>query len=253
MWFLMLLFIFSKPALAQDQATLFTKYQQDYLYQYDLYQQSYADYTGKKQIFVKYGTVTTQNEAFLAAKQAINARNQVLKTYLMALRVMLNDYKTSDFVQTESIQTDLSGWESWLDQQPAIVAAINNTKDLQTWVKVFQSKYIQIQRSIYTSLVLNEVNLRGLTLNQTQSLFQNIQNHPRIKPDSQQWIQSYSDKSNLASSAINNALLLTKKNQPTDRFSNFYPNAQTNLDQSRKYLTEITSDLKLIIIKFYQP
>lgn len=253
MWFLILLFLLAKPIKADDSSSLFTKYQQDYLYQYDLYQQSYADYTGKKQIFAKYGTITTQNEAFLAAKQAIIARNQVLKTYLVALRVMLNDYKTSDFTQTENIQTELTNWESWLDQQLPIITAFNNTKDLQTWVKVFQSKYIQIQRSIYTSLIQNEVNLRGLTLNQIQSLFQNIQNNPHIKPDSQQWIQSYSDKSNLASSAINNALLLTKKNQPTDRFLNFYPNAQTNLDQSRKYLTEITSDLKLIIIKFYQP
>jgi hypothetical protein len=260
MWFLPLLFLFfTNPIHAQDATnlavpitTLFTQYKADYLYQYNLYQQAYSDYSDKKQINAKYGTAATQNDEFLAAISTINARNQMFKSYLMALRVSLEDYKSADPTSTQTIQTDLSNWENWFDQQSTVVSAINNTHDLQAWVKVFQSKYNQIQLSIYTALVQNEVNLRQLTLNQVQSLAVDIQNSPQVKPDSQQWLQSLSDKTKLVSTNLNAALALTKKTQLSDRFSNFYPNAQSNLSLSQKYLTAISGDLKSVISNFYQ-
>lgn len=261
MWFLLLLFFtFASPVHAQvatASATptpdLFPQYQTDYLYQYSLYQQAYTDYINKKQVFAKYGTVTTQNDELLAAVTAINARSRVFKSYLMALRVRLDRYKSVNPDATTADQTDLSHWENWFDQQLTVVSAINNTHDLQLWVKNFQVKYNQIQPSIYTALVQNEINLRQLTFTQIQSLATDMQNDSRLKPDSQQWIQSYSDKSKLVTASLKDALSLTKKNQPLNHFSNFYPNAKTDLDRSKGYLAEIAGDLKLIIIKFYQP
>jgi hypothetical protein len=261
MWFLLLLFfIFTPPVHAQDASTSatptsnpFPQYQQDYLYQYSLYQQAYTDYINKKQIFTKYGTVTTQNDELLAAVTAINARSRVFKSYLMALRVMLDSYKSVNPDATTTSQTSLNDWEKWFGEQLAVVSAINNTHDLQLWVKNFQTKYTQIQQTIYTALVQNELNLRQLALNQVQSLASDMQSNSHLKPDSQQWVQSYNDKTNLVTVSLKEALALTKKNQSLDHFSNFYPEAKNNLDQSKKYLTVITGDLKLIIIKFYQP
>ena len=261
MWFFLLLFFtFASPVHAQDATAsatptpdLFPQYQTDYLYQYNLYQQAYTDYINKKEIFAKYGTVTTQNDELLAAVNTINARSRVFKSYLMALRVMLNSYKSVNPDATAADQTNLDNWENWFDQQLTVVSAINNTHDLQLWVKNFQTKYNQIQQSIYTALVQNEVNLRQLTFSQIQSLVSDMQSDPHLKPDSQQWIQSYTDKSGLISADLNDALSLTKKNQLLDHFSNFYPNAKTDLDQSKGYLAEIAGDLKLIIIQFYQP
>jgi hypothetical protein len=261
MWFLLLLFfIFASPIHAQDASASaiptsnpFPQYQQDYLYQYSLYQQAYIDYTNKKQIFAKYGTVTTQNDELLAAVTAINARSRVFKSYLMALRVMLDSYKSVNPDATTAAQTSLSNWENWFGEQLAVVSAINNTHDLQLWVKNFQTKYTQIQQAIYTALVLDELNLRQLTLNQVQFLVSDMQTNSHLKPDSQQWTQSFTDKSNLVSASLKDALSLTKKNQTLDHFSNFYPSAKTDLNQSKNYLIGIAGDLKLIIIKFYQP
>jgi len=146
MWFLLFLFLLAVPAKAQDStpsAQLFNQYQSDYLYQYNLYGQAYADYSDKKQIFAKYGTVTTQNDAFLAAVTAINARSRVFESYLMALRVILDNYRDANPVQTAADQAQLSSWESWFSDQITVVSAITNTHDLQIWIKTFQGKYNQ--------------------------------------------------------------------------------------------------------------
>jgi hypothetical protein len=263
MWFILLFLIFVSPIRAQEVTAaasptttpvdLFKQYQDDYLYQYNLYQQTYSIYLEKKQVYKKYGTATTQNEKLLAAKETINARNRMFKSYLMALRVMLDVYKTADFSQTETDQNNLKDLEIWFDQQIPIVSAVSNDHDLQSWVNDFVIKYKLIQQSIYTALVQDEANLRWLTLNQSQTLMQNIKNNPHLITDSQQWLQSYTDKSTLTTNAINAAMALTKKNQTGTRFANYYPSAKDNFKLARKNLTGIVGDLKLIIIRFYQP
>jgi hypothetical protein len=265
MWFILFLILLAGPACAQEatvsaaaiptatSAQLFNQYQTDYLYQYNLYQQAYTDYVNKKQIFTKYGTVTTQNDQFHAAVTTIIARNRVFKSYLMALRVMLENNKTADTSITEAAQIGLRNWENWFDQQTAIVSAFKGTDDLQPWAKDFKVKYNQIQVAIFTALVQNEINLRLSTLNLIQSLADDLQNDPNLKPDSQQWTQSLSDQTNQVNTSIAAAVTLSKKVQLSDRFSNFYPGAQTNLARAKKYLTDISGNLKLTIIKYYQP
>jgi hypothetical protein len=253
MWFLpFLIFLFVAPIHAQN-TTLFSQYQSDYLYQYNLYQQTYSKYTEKAQIYAKYGTITTQQDKISAAVDAINTRNLAFKSYFMALRVMLEDYKSANPEATATVQTSLSNLENWADQQPAIVLTINDNHQLQQYVNDFQNKYLEIQSVIYTALVQNEVNLRQQTLNQIQTLAENIKNDPRIKPESQQWISTLTAKSNLVSANLTKALTLTQKKQISTHFSNFYPDAQIELNSAQNYLTEITADLKLIVTKFYQP
>jgi hypothetical protein len=257
MWLLpILFFLFISPIQAQDStssAQLFTQYQADYLYQYNQYQQTYTDYLDKKQIYTKYGTVTTQNDQFHAAVTAIIARNRVFKSYLMALRVMLNNNKTANSSITEADQIALDNWENWFDQQTGIVSGFKGTADLQPWAKDFKVKYNQIQQTVYTALVQNEINLRLSTLNLIRSLADDMRNDPNLKPDSQQWTQSLTNQIDQVNTSINTAVTLTKKVQLSDRFSNFYPGAQTNLAQAKRYLTNISGNLKLTITKYYQP
>jgi hypothetical protein len=166
---------------------------------------------------------------------------------------MLDNYKSANPAVTETIQTSLSKWESWCDDQPTIVSAINDVNKLQQYVNDFQDKYIEIQQVMYTALVQNEVNLRQQTLNQIQSLAEDIKNDSNIKPESQQWISTLAAKSDLVSINLAKAVTLTQKKQTTNRFSNFYQNSKDQLDSAKNYLVEITTDLKLIVTKFYQP
>ena len=230
---------------------LFPQYQKDYLFQYAQYQQDYLRYVDKKRVYTKYGTITTQKEKFAAAITAITSRNRAFKAYLMALRVLLADYKISNPTVTEKNQIEVGKWEDWFNEQITVVPAINNDDDLRKWTEDFKEKYILIQQVIYTALVQHEINLRQMILDDLQSVASDIKNNPSIRPESQQWVSSLTVKSDLVTTGFNNALVYTRKNQSQTRFSNFYPDSKIELGKSNNYLREISADLKLIINKFF--
>ena len=254
--FIILFFCLSlQNSLAQETTpvSLFNQYQSDYVYQYNLYQQAYSKYTEKSQIYAKYKTITTQKDKISTAISAINARNLTLKSYFMALRVLLDQSKSANPDTTQAIQDKLSLLENWITDQSAIILTLDDLDKLQQYATSFQKKYIEIQQIVYTALVQNEVNLRQLTLNELQSLTDIIKNNPQIKPESQQWIATLSTESDSVSFSLTNALNLTKKEQFTTNFINFYPSSQDQLNNAQNRLIKITSDLKLIVNRFYQP
>ena len=255
MWILFLFaLIFPTHSHAQETTPIsFSQYQSDYLYQYNLYQQTYSKYHEKDQVYDKYQTITAQKEKIATAKDALIARNHTLKSYFLALQSLLEEQKSAHPSETQTLQDNLAQWEQWLDDQTSIISAIDDQESLQTWVTDFKSKYIEIQQLEYSSLVQHEINLRQQTLNQIQSLANDIKNNPQIKPESQQWISTLADKSSLVSQNLSKALTLTQKKQVSTRFSNFYPSAKTELSSAQNYLKEITTDLKLIVSRFYQP
>jgi hypothetical protein len=268
MWLLILFLLFTSPLHAQDASPstsevtptvlptptprLFDQYQKDYLFQYDLYQQAYLKYVDKKKVYTKYGTITTQKEKFAAAIEAIDVRNKAIKSYLMALRELLDDYTQADLTTTSKNQIELEKWESWYNEQLFVVPAINNEDDLRKWVETFKINFPLTQQVIYTALIQHESNLRKLGLNQLQDIAQDIQSSANIRPESQQWVSSLAVKSDLVNTSLANAYNLTKKKQNQAKFSNFYPDAKLELSKSAGYLREISGDLKLIIIKFIQ-
>lgn len=272
MWFFVLFLLFTTPALAQDitprstpQETpaaipsptpvpnFFEQYKKDYLFQYDIYQQSYLKYVDKKRVWTRYGTITTQKEKFDASIEAITARNKAFKAYLLALRTMLDDYESVNPTNTEKYQIEISKWESWFEEQLSVVPSINNEKDLIRWVDDFKEKYIVIQQTIYSSLVQHEVNLRQLTLENIQSLGMDIKTSPQIQTESQQWVSTLAIKSDLVTTSLNNAIAFGQRSQSQNKFNNFYPSSKLELNQANNYLIEISADLKLIVNKFFKP
>ena len=272
MWLLFFVGLFISPVHAQDSTIsaqtatdtalisptviptptprLFDQFKKDYLFQYDQYNQAYLNYIDKKQVHTKYSTITTQKDKFIAAIDAINARNKSLKAYLMALRVMLDDYKESNPTQTEKSKIDLSKWEAWFEEQLTVVPLINNDDDLRKWVEDFRLKYFVIQPVIYSALVQHESNLRQKNLNLLQDIANDIKNDTQIKPESQQWVSSLTVKSDMVNTSLNNAYNYTTRKQNQNKFVNFYPDSRLELNKAAGYLREISSDLKLTIIKF---
>jgi hypothetical protein len=260
MWFLLLFILFTSPINAQEATVsaqtptptppLFLQYQKDYLYQYDLYQQAYLKYVEKKEVFTKYGTITTQNEKFTAAIDTINARNKTFKAYLTALRIMLDEYQSANSTNTEKVKIDITKWEAWFEEQMAVVPAINNEEDLIKWVKEFKINYITVQQVMYTALIQHEVNLRVQTLNLLKDTADYIKNSPNVQPESQSWLNSLTIKSDLVNTSLTGALDMAKRKQIQNKFSDFYPNARIEMNKANNYLREISADLKLTIIKF---
>lgn len=235
------------PAVA-----LFQQYQNDYLFNRDQYQQAYLDYTNKKAVYTKYGTVSSHNDKIDATKKAIITRNNTLKTYLRALRVQLDIYKSGDLADTPKLQIELSKLESWLDEQNTIVSTLNNDNDIQDNASAFNDKYILVQQIMYASLVQNEYNMRQLTLNALKSYIQNLQNDPTITNQGKQWLTSLLIKADNAQTNLDASLDIVNQSrqQNMSRFVDFYPDAKEKLITATQYCTDTINDIRNILVQF---
>lgn len=255
LYFLLIFFFsFTSQTHAQEvtpATNLYETYKNDYLYQQKIYQETYLDYSKKKQIHTQYGTLITQKDKSEATTKVLIARNTMLKAYLMSLRVKLNQYEAQNPTETETRQIELSKLEEWLDEQNTIVSSINNESDISQFAETFRGKYVTIQQQIYSSLVRDRVNQQTLILRNIIKLANDIKNSPKVKPESQQWFSSLPVISDLVTTSLDSAVKKTKKEQySTTSFQDFYPEAKVDLNKANNYLIEMVSNLKSIVIKF---
>lgn len=228
---------------------LFQQYRQDYLYNRDLYQQAYLNYAQKKDVYTKYQTLTTQADKISATKAALTARNNMLRTYLMALRVYLDVYKSNDTTNTEKYQIELQKLESWLSEQNSVVNSLNNDDDIKSNGQDFQAKYVTIQQALYSALVQNEYNLRLHTLNVIKSYAAEIQVSPNGAKVND-LLTAITIKSDNVTSNLQSALDETTPDLYASlSFTNFYPTSKKYLSLANQYLTELVSDLTSVIIQ----
>jgi len=259
--FAILFALLTKPTFAQEStpsaqiestqsAQLFDQYKKDYQFQVKTYQDSYSKYLSKKQINLQYGTATTKNDEFLSLKQATIDRNKMVKAYLMAIRVRLNEYKTNNPEETQKAQDNLSQTEQWLDEQNQKLDTISVSSGIETLANDFKEKYYNIQKFIYTALVDYRLNLNTQTLTEITDLRNIIQSQPQNLDQNKIYYDEIESKSQSFLLSQQNAFNLTKKESVVPiKFLNFYPDATIELDNAKKYLSEIFADLKTIITK----
>ncbi len=251
---LVLLFtFFSKPAIAQISTPIsnsFTQYQNDYFYQRTLYQKAFTVYTEKSQIDGKYSSITTQNDKLSALKDTLIKRNNMYKVYFIALQTLLDSNKSINFTNTEKIQNDISDLEKWLDDQNQVINNFSNINDIKTWASGFKTKYAKIQRTTYTALVQNEINLDMQTLSDITNLTNQIQSQPEISEQNKSLINDINSNSTEVNTYLTNALNLTQKEDLVqDHYSDFYPTAKLELNKAKDNLSNMLSNLKIIVTK----
>jgi hypothetical protein len=246
----------SAPAPTESVARLPTptpdlvaQYFTDLSFQQNQYQKDYLDYVAKSKVHTTYRTITTQKERLDATRLVLITRNNLLKTYLMYLRVLLAKHSGSSPTETERLQIELSKWEAYFDEQNSIVTSLNNESDITVWSADFAQKYITVQQLLYTTLVQHEINQRTEVTAMLQSLTNQIQNSGKINSDIQ-WFSDLPIKFDLVAQSLSKsaATSVTRQNNPT-RFYNFYPDAKLELNKAKNYLAQIATDLKVIVIK----
>jgi len=232
--------------------TLINQYKTDYSFQVAEFQKRYIDYVDKKEVYTKYRTVSTEKEKITATKTALFARNSMLKTYLLALRVSLDEFKTYNSTTTEKTQIELSRWEDWCSEQNLIIPNLNSQEDIINWTTDFSDKYITIQNIIYSALTQNQINQKLEILDLTKLLSDNIKNNPKTGTMLNDWLSALPVKTDLVNSTLKTVSDLTVPKQNTSKFNDFYPEAKAELNRTNIYLTNILSDLRAVAIKLNQ-
>ncbi len=225
------------------------QYTNDYLYAQNQFSQAYLDYTQKKQIHTRYGTIITQKEKFEATKNVLIARNTMLKNYLRALRVRLDEYQSQNPTMTEKLKIDISKFEDWLAEQNTIVSSLNNDSDIQANSKSFAEKYVQMQQTMYSALVQNQINANLATQALLNPLISEL-GQMQIKPEGQQLLSEIKVKLDMVNQNLKTAFTKTQEPQYGNIFTNFYSNSKNDLVSARNYLLEIKQNIEGILLRF---
>ncbi len=249
MWFFFL-FLLVKPIYAQNTENIYNKYRTDYLYQLDQYQKKYLDYLNKKDIYTQYRSLGSEKDQENATKTALYSRNLVLKSYLMTLRVALDQYLSANPTDTQKTQIELKKWEDWLDEQNLIVPNLSNSTDIRDWAQNFNENYISIQNATNQALLQSNFNLRQNILNQIQSLAISIRNNPLNQHFTDDWYANFPVKSDLINKSFSSAKEICQPIQDIGRFTDCYSDAKLEINRADTYLKNLLNDLKAITIKF---
>lgn len=241
----------TSPIKAQTQSELFTQYRKDYLFLRDEYQKNYLNFLNKKNVYIQYRSITSEQDMIESSKAVLFSRNKMLKSFLMTLRIGLDKYKTINSVNTEKNQIQLSKWEEWLDEQNLIIPNFTNSSDIKEWATLFKSRYLEIQNAFYQALTQAEVNLRLYNLNEIKLLAEEINLDPKSNNDTEDWFANFPVKSDLVKKSLEAATTLAQKPQKGKTFNNYYPEVRVQTQKADSYLKSLLADLKAITIKFY--
>ncbi len=253
MWLIFVLFFLfnTSPIKAQTQSELFTQYRNDYLFLRDEYQKNYLDFLNKKNVYIQYRSITSEQDMIESTKAVLFSRNKMLKSFLMTLRVGLDKYKNSDLSKTGKIQVSLQKWEDWLDEQNLILPNFTNSADIKDWATTFKNRYLEIQTIYYQALTQAAINLRLYNLNEIKILADTIKTDSQNNNFTENWFANFPVNSDLINKSLENANTIAQKPQKGKTFSNFFPEARVEILKADSYLKNILSDLKAVTIKFY--
>jgi hypothetical protein len=136
---------------------------QDYLYQYDLFRQTYTTFTTAKTEYQKFGSLQAQATAVDKTKAMLTQRNQLLNSYLFVLNEKLNEDRGLRVPDKQRYQGTLATEKSFLDTNNARIPTIGTLDDAEAISKLLATHYPTLQTGIRQVLI-------GISLGQLAAL-----------------------------------------------------------------------------------
>ena len=158
-----LLFFFSFT-LVKAQDFNFDRAYNDYLYNYNLYRENYRAYLNAKETYLKHRTLTSKTEALKKTKQMLINQDEVIKTYLTALRLKLMENQGLSPEEKNILFSSLDKEIDWFRQHQEEINNTDNLEDLtiiaEKSKKQYESTEILIYQTLGTILAGKETTLR---------------------------------------------------------------------------------------------
>lgn len=116
----------------------------DYLYQFDRYRQTYADFQRAKDTYSKYHSLTSQTQAVSATQTMMTQRNLLLRSYLLFLNEKLNEDQGQGNLQKEI---------AFLDDQNQQIAGLMTLEEATRISKLLETHYLPLQITIRQTII----------------------------------------------------------------------------------------------------
>ncbi len=251
-------FIFSLFLLASRVSASSQQAHTDYLYQYDVYRQTYNDFKVAKNEYEKFRSLVSQTQALDQTKKMLTQRDVLLRSYLLLLNEKLNENKGLDAPDRSLYQTLIQNEVKFLESHATLIPAIGSIDDTVDVSKQLESHYNILQTSIRQAIIalgLGELTNYLRTFDtlyvQAQKLVQS--NSAIILPVTQtileRWMLQINDKKTLYQQKIDsisetNARLTGSDISDIDKS---FQQMQKDMAGAKQYLVEATSYVEELI------
>lgn len=248
-----ILLVFTHVAIASSQQAY-----QDYLYQFDLYRQNYADFAVAKNEYEKFGTLTSQTTALQKTIDVLSQRDNLLRAYLLLLNEKLNETTDTTSIDKNLYQTLIRNEVTFLENHSKSVDAIGSLEDAKTASANLESHYNVLSASIRQTIVgivldglLRQAKLFDQTLADARAIIS--ANRGQFTPEKQsildRWVLQVTNTRSLAQQKIDevkskSASLATL---PADQQQNKFLAIQKNIADARQYFLDSDSYLGEIV------
>jgi hypothetical protein len=256
--FLVLFSIFQLPSsILHAQDFTYTKAYQDYLYNFNLYRQSYLEYQAAKSEFQTYQTLTSQTKAIEVTKKMLSNRAATLKTFLTAVRMRIKeDSDVPEFqknLQFVKLDSEISG----LDQNILEISPVSTIADVNNVSQKFEKKYPEIVFITYqakTNIYSGRINSLIVEI---KSEISSLEDTIKILRESgkdvstlERWLIQARGKESLAEEKLGSAekIMSTMLDQENlNGMRSIYTKSQQAYQDANQYLKETVTNLKEII------
>ncbi len=126
---------------------------QDYLYQFDLYRQTYTDFQVAKNEYQKFKSLESQTAALDKTRIMLVQRDNLLRAYLLLLNEKLNENRGMGASEKQLYQTLIRNEVTFLQNHAQLVPSLGSLADASSVSQQLESHYIILQKSMRQTII----------------------------------------------------------------------------------------------------
>lgn len=152
-FFLIAAFLFAKPAKSQENQFDFLRAYQDYTYNYGVYRRTHNDYVLAKGQYLSYKTLKSKTNAYDKTLAMLQARDEVIKTYLTALRLKLVETEGVPSLERDALFGRIDTEVAWYEDHRGRLASAGSLEDLVINSEEVEDRYALSEILYYQTLI----------------------------------------------------------------------------------------------------
>lgn len=247
-------FVFLGRLNAQEEPFNFERAYKDYIYNYDLYRKAYASYQLARSEYLQAKTLTAKTKARDATGEMIKTRDQVVITYLTALRMKLSESVGISDTIREGFYSRIDSEADWHTNHRELTTSAATLEDLfqdsnDAWKRFVVTEALAYE--IHSEIMVGKV---GVLREETRQVFGELRDfvskvRQEGKKDTQtieRWILEIENRISRSEEKETTARKLVTelpKFGSSERLSQ-YNQVQYRLEESLQYLKEANSYLR---------
>lgn len=230
----------------------FNQAYQNYLSTYNQYQAKYKEYIVAKNQYEAYKTLTSKTIALEQTTAMLQARDEVITTFLTTLRIKMADETQISSNQINALYLKLDDEITWFEEHKDTLTSAGSIPDLMNISLQAEQRYSQTQRYIYQSIlaifIYQEALLQDSILaqiNQTEAKINQIRTEGKKDTSTiERWLLEAKNKKTRSGEKFTEAKSVEfKDNLSALELSRYYNRVISLLEQAHQYLKETNINL----------